>query len=129
MIVVDSSVWIDFFHGIENPETLRLRNIRSMREIVVGDVVLFEVLRGARNEDHARRLDRDLRLFATQPMLGVEIGRKAAANYRKLRQMGITVRKFPDMIIGTYCIENEHSLLHRDRDFLPMVEHLGLKEF
>jgi hypothetical protein len=129
MIVVDSSVWIDFFNKVENAETVRLRGFRLLEDVVVGDVVLFEVLRGAKNEDHARRLGRNLGMFETRTMLGVDIAHKAAMNYRKLRSLGITVRKFPDMIIGTYCIENDHWLLHRDRDFLPMVKHLGLKEF
>ncbi|MBL0372075.1 PIN domain nuclease [Rhizobium sp. KVB221] len=129
MIFVDSSVWIDLFNKVENTQTSKLRRLRSLDGVVVGDIVLFEVLRGASSDAHAERLVRELLLFVQESMLDMEIARKAAENYRRLRRLGITVRKFPDIIIGTYCIENNHQLLHRDRDFQPMVEHLGLREF
>jgi predicted nucleic acid-binding protein len=129
MILVDTSVWIDFFNRADNTETQKLAGVNSTSEILLADMVLFEILQGARDDRHADRLERDLKLFQTARILDENIAHKAAANYRRLRAMGITVRKMANMIIGTYCIENGHSLLHRDRDFLPMVEHLGLKEF
>ena len=129
MIFIDSSVWIDFFNKVDNPETRKLRGVPSARDILVGDMVLFEVLRGARDESHARELERQFRVFGVVEMLNEAVAVKAAANYRQLRSVGITIRKMADMVIGTYCMMNGHLLLHRDRDFLPMVEHLGLREF
>jgi predicted nucleic acid-binding protein len=129
MIVVDSSVWIDFLNKVNNVATAKLLSLESVREIVLGDIILFEVLRGARDDIHARRLERQLRPFGIVEILNDKIAVEAAANYRRLRARGVTTRKMADVIIGTYCIMHGHSLLHRDRDFLPMVEHLGLKEF
>lgn len=128
MIVVDSSVWIDYFKTVENEQTWKLREMQNPEEVILGDIVLFEVLRGAKDEAHARRLDTRLRLFRLETMLDHRIARQAATNYRHLQSLGITVRKFPDMLIGTFCVENGHHLLHRDRDFAPMVKHLGLME-
>ena len=128
MIFVDSSVWIDLFNKVDNAETRKLREVKSASDIMVGDVVLFEILRGARGDVHARQLEHELRIFETRAIMNEAVAIKAAANYRQLRALGISIRKMADMIIGTYCIENGHVLLHRDRDFLPMVKHLGLKE-
>jgi predicted nucleic acid-binding protein len=129
MIVVDSSVWIDFLNKVDNVETGKLLHVESARDILVGDLVLFEILRGARDDSHARRLEKQLRVFEIRDILNEVVAIQAAENYRRLRAVGITVRKIADVVIGTYCIMNGHSLLHRDRDFLPMVEHLGLREF
>jgi predicted nucleic acid-binding protein len=93
----------------------------------VGDIVLMEVLRGAYDERHAARLARDLRMFQVVAMLGETLAVQVARNHRLLRNRGITVRKTPDPIIGTYCIEHGHMLLHDDRDFEPMRMHLGLQ--
>lgn len=128
MIFVDSSVWIDLFKKVDNAETQKLRNIRSVEDILVGDLVMYEVLRGARDETHARRLEKDFRHFRIEPILTPETALKAAANYRLLRSLGVTIRKDADVIIGTFCIERGHRLLHRDKDFKPMAEHLGLAE-
>jgi predicted nucleic acid-binding protein len=87
----------------------------------------FEVLQGARDEAHAAHIEGGLRQYVLVPLLSADLASRAARNYRKLRELGITVRKTADIIIGTFCIENRHSLLHDDRDFRPMVEHLGLK--
>jgi predicted nucleic acid-binding protein len=129
MIVVDSSVWIDFLNKINNVATAKLLNLESLRDIVLGDIMLFEILRGARDDGHARRLQKELRSFGVTEILNEKVAVQASANYRRLRAMGVTTRKMADVIISTYCIINGYSLLHRDRDFLPMVEHLGLKEF
>jgi predicted nucleic acid-binding protein len=94
--------------------------------ILVGDLILLEVLRGARDERHAALLERDLRRFPIQPLLTEAIALRAARHYRQLRSRGITVRKTVDLIIGTFCILHGHRLLHADRDFEPMREHLGL---
>lgn len=127
MIVVDTSVWIDYLHRHANDATRKLMEVRNTRTILVGDVVLLEVLQGARDEGHARRLERNLRQFQVVPMLDDQLAVTAARNYRHLRQLGITVRKSVDLVIATFCIERGHALLHRDRDFAPMIAELGLE--
>lgn len=127
MIVVDSSVLIDFLRRADTPQVLTLRTIEDPNTVIIGDLVLLEVLRGARDDLHAARLRRDLGGFSRQSMLNERIALRAAENFRRLRSLGKTVRKTPDLIIGTFCIENRHALLHSDRDFDPMVEHLGLR--
>ncbi|MCW1752306.1 type II toxin-antitoxin system VapC family toxin [Rhizobium acaciae] len=127
MIVVDSSVWIAHLRGIESVARWRLQNIEDPLDIVVGDLILLEVLQGVRNERHATVIEESLRQFTVRPMLGESLAVKAARNYRLLRERGITVRKTIDVIIGTFCIEEGYALLHEDRDFDPMTEHLGLR--
>ena len=126
MIAVDSSVWIAHFRNVASRQVALLRSLFGREDLLVGDVMLLEVLRGARDERHATRLTRDLHAFNIVPMLGDEIAEQAARNYRVLRAVGITIRTSADLIIGTYCIEYRHVLLHADRDFEPMREHLGL---
>ncbi len=104
-----------------------LRSLFEREVLLVGDIVLLEVLQGARDEAHAIRLARDLNEFDIVPMLGTHVAVQAARNYRTLRSKGITIRKTVDLIIGTFCIEHGHTLLHDDRDFEPMRLHLGLQ--
>jgi predicted nucleic acid-binding protein len=127
MIVVDSSVWISHLRDIQTPQVVFLRETADPREIIVGDAVLMEILQGVSSERQARLIETELRTFDIQPMLGEFVAMKAAYNYRFLRQKGLTIRKTIDLIIGTFCIESGHSLLHQDRDFEPMREHLGLR--
>ena len=129
MIVVDSSVWIGNLRGLENQAVRRLREVvtEADDQILVGDLILLEVLQGARDEVHADRIERNLRQYPVVPMLDEAIAIRAARNYRLLRTQGITVRKTIDMIIGTFCVTGDHLLLHDDRDFDPMTEHLGLR--
>ena len=126
MILVDSSVWIAHLNGIATPETAKLEEAAAREPLLIGDLILLEVLQGARTEAHAARMERALRQFAVVPLLGGDLASKAARNYRRLRELGITIRKTADLVIGTFCIENDHSLLHADRDFAPMQKHLGL---
>jgi predicted nucleic acid-binding protein len=126
VILVDSSVWIAYLRGQESRATRRLESAFGRERILVGDVVLLEVLQGARSEAHAGHLERVLRRFEIVSLLDAELAVQAAGNYRKLRAMGIAIRKTPDVIIGTFCIENRCALLHDDRDFAPMEAHLGL---
>jgi predicted nucleic acid-binding protein len=128
VIVVDSSVWIDFLNGRMAPHVERLRAILGAEEIVVGDLMLCEVLQGLESERAARDVEALLRRFAIASMVGDANAVAAARNYRSLRRRGITVRKTVDMLIGTWCIENRMPLLHNDGDFRPMVRHLGLVE-
>jgi predicted nucleic acid-binding protein len=126
VILVDSSVWIAHLRGSSTPATARLRAAVTTDPILVGDLILLEVLQGARDELHAARIERGLRRFHAVPLLDANLAPLAARNYRRLRDMGIAIRKTNDIIIGTFCIERGCSLLHDDRDFAPMEEHLGL---
>lgn len=110
------------------PEVHRLRSISNLDEVVVGDLVLLELLQGARSERDATRIRDGLRLFRAASMLDEDIAIAAARNYRQLRGIGIGIRR-TTMIIGTFCIQNGHRLLHRDRDFDHMQQHLGLQVY
>jgi predicted nucleic acid-binding protein len=127
VILVDSSVWIAQLKGQSTPATVALEKAAAREPLLVGDLILLEVLQGARNEAHAARIERALRRYAVVPLLGADLAPKAARNYRRLRELGITIRKTADIIIGTFCIEHRHVLLHDDRDFAPMQTHLGLR--
>jgi predicted nucleic acid-binding protein len=126
MIVVDSSVWIDFLKGHSTPEVARLSILLGTEPLLVGDVILLEVLQGVRSETDAKRVEAALRRFDVVPMLDPDLAMIAATHYRRLRTLGITVRKTIDLIIGTFCIVRGHALLTADRDFAPMAEHLEL---
>lgn len=127
MIVVDSSVWINLARTVNSESVVKLRTAISVDDIIVGDVILLEVLQGARSDEHAHVLVTALEKFEFRTMLSGTIAIKAASNFRYLRSRGITIRKTMDLIIGTFCIENNRELLHDHRDFTPMAEHLGLK--
>lgn len=128
MIVVDSSVWIDYFAGAINPETERLERLIGTQPVAAGDLILTEVLQGFRAErDYqvAKALFEHVTLFE---MLGVDMAIQSAGNFRALRKRGITIRKTADVIIATFCIDKRLPLLFRDKDFMPFVEHLGLEQ-
>jgi predicted nucleic acid-binding protein len=127
MIVVDSSVWIANLRGQDTDPVRKLRDIEDGSQILVGDLILLEVLQGARDDSHARQIEQFLRQFEIVPMMNASLAVRAAGNYRLLRQKGITIRKTIDVIIGTFCIENRYFLLQHDKDFSPMAEHLGLR--
>jgi predicted nucleic acid-binding protein len=128
VIVVDSSIWIDFLKGRSLPHVARLRALLGTSEIIVGDLMLCEVLQGLEDERAAREVESLLRRFQIAPMAGDTIAVNAARNFRFLRGRGITVRKTIDLLIGTWCIEHRRPLLHNDSDFRPMARHLGLIE-
>jgi predicted nucleic acid-binding protein len=127
VILVDSSVWIAQLRGQRTPATAKLEEAAIREPLLVGDLILLEILPGARDDVHATRIERGLRQYAIVPLLDADLAPRTARNYRKLRELGITIRKIADIIIGTFCIEHRHTLLHYDRDFEPMEEHLGLK--
>jgi predicted nucleic acid-binding protein len=127
VIFVDSSVWIDFFNGHSTHATARLAQALAVEPVLVGDLVLCEVLRGARSEAQAVLLERELRKCRFVSMLDTDLAVTAAKNYRLLRAKGFTVRSTIDLIIGSYCIAHRHTLLHTDRDYDPMQHVLGLK--
>lgn len=126
MIVVDSSVWISHMRNLDNAAVQKLRNISDPQDILVGDLIVLEVLQGARDERHSDAIERGLRQFEIQSMLDEQLAVQAARNYRLLREKGITIRKTVDIIIGTFCIARGHKLLHADRDFDVMHTDLGL---
>jgi predicted nucleic acid-binding protein len=126
VILVDSSVWIAHLRGSWTVATAKLEAMAGREPILVGDLILLEVLQGARDEAHATRIERGLRRFEVVPLLDADLAPRAARNYRKLRDLGVTIRETADIIIGTFCIERRCSLLHDDRDFAPMEQHLGL---
>ena len=128
MIVVDSSVWIDFLNGRKAPHVARLQAILGNEEIIVGDLMLCEVLQGLASERAARQVEGLLRRFEIVPMAGETIAVAAARNFRSLRKKGVSIRKTIDLLIGTWCIEHGRPLLHNDSDFRPMARHLGLIE-
>ena len=126
MIVVDSSVWIDFFNGVETRQTDLLDELLGSRPILTGDLILVEVLQGFRDETGLRDAQAAMESLLYAPMVGRDIAVASAHNYRTLRAEGITTRKTIDMLVATFCIENGHPLLHNDRDFDLLAEHLGL---
>lgn len=128
MMVVDSSVWIDYFRGVETPQTDKLDNTLGRKPVAIGDLILTEVLKGFRHDKDymaARRVFEDVTIF---DMLGAQMAIKTAENFRTLRKKGITVRKTADVIIATFCIDQKLPLLFSDKDFKPFVKHLGLIE-
>ncbi len=127
MILVASSVWIAHLRGHRTAATIKLEAAAAREPLLIGDLILLEVLQGARDEVHAARIERGLRRYVLTPLLNADLAVQAARNYRRLRDLGVTIRKTTHIIIGTFCIEHGHALLHDDRDFTPMVTHLGLR--
>lgn len=127
MLVVDSTVWIDYFNGVENSQTDYLDQIVDKTPILIGDLILAEVLQGFREDADFEKARRVLTKYIQVAMVNLELALQSARNFRLLRRQGITVRKTIDSLIATYCIENEHDLLHNDNDFDGYEKHLGLK--
>jgi len=127
MIIVDSSVWIDYFNGNNTHEADILDSLLGSQEVATGDLIILEVLRGFRSDKDYLIAKNQLTSLMQYNMLNSELAMKATEYYRKLRKKGITVRKTADVIIATFCIESSHSLLYSDRDFTPFVDHLGLR--
>ena len=127
MILVDSSVWIDYFNGQANPETEYLDSLLGNDVAATGDLILIEVLQGFREDADYAAAKRALSTLPSFDLLGRERAYRAASRYRELRKTGVTVRKTIDVVIGSFCIDEGLPLLFSDHDFLPMVEHLGLR--
>jgi len=128
VILVDSSVWIDYFTGKKTPAAEELDSLLGQDLVAIGDLMLVEVLQGFRADKDYRRAKELLLSLTVVNMLDTAITLKSAANFRKLRKKGITVRKTIDAITATYCIENKLPLLHSDKDFKPFHKHLKLKD-
>lgn len=127
MILVDSSVWIDYFNGRITAETDYLHTLLGTEPVAIGDLIYTEVLQGFRQDSDYRTARSLFDNFTMYEMLGTTRALAAANNYRQLRKRGITVRKTIDTIIATFCIEHDIPLLFSDRDFVPFVQHLGLR--
>ena len=129
MLVVDSSVWIDFFNDVDTPGAQLLQHLLDRGEVrvVVPDLVLFEVLRGFRFEHEYRQARLLMQTLSIEPVGGAEVALAAAQHYRSLRAQGITVHSAIDVLVASFCIENDYALLHRDRDFTAFEELRGLR--
>lgn len=126
MIVVDTSVWIDWFNGTDNGETRLLDALLGRTRIVIGDLILAELLQGFGSERAAAQARNQLAPLEYRDMVGYEVALAAAGHYRLLRARGVTPRKTIDMLIASFCIRAGFPLLHRDRDFDACEAHLGL---
>ncbi len=129
MLVVDSSVWIDFFNNVDHPAVDLLQQMLDHGEvrIVVPDLVLFEVLRGFRHEHSHRQARRLMETLSVEDTGSAALALVAAQHYRTLRAQGVTVRNGIDVLVASFCIENDYALLHRDRDFKAFEQHRGLR--
>jgi len=127
VILVDSSVWVDYFRSADTPQVALLDSFFGRSPLAVGDLIAAEVLQGVRDEREFKWVKRTLDAFEHIDLAGYDLAIKASENYRSLRAMGITIRKTMDALIATRCIEDGLTLLHADRDFLPFARHLGLK--
>ena len=127
MILVDSSVWIDYFRGTVTAQTETLDRLLGQELLAIGDLILTEVLEGFDNERDFSDARKILTSLTVVELGGQEIAIQAAKNFRALRRLGVTVRKTIDTVIATRCIESRYDLLHNDRDFDPFVKHLGLR--
>jgi predicted nucleic acid-binding protein len=131
VLVVDSSVWIDFFNNAEDPAVDLLQQLLDHGEVrlVVPDLVLFEVLRGFRQEHSHRQARRLMESLSVEAAGGVDVALAAAQHYRSLRAQGVTVRSPIDVLVASFCIERDYALLHRDRDFQAFEDLRGLRSW
>ncbi len=126
MVIVDTTVWVDYLQGGQNAETDWLNAELDRQRLGLTDIILCEVLQGVRDDTIAKQVETALTRCEVFDMGGVALAREAARNYRTLRGRGLTIRKTIDCLIATFCLRGQHSLLHRDRDFDPFEKHLGL---
>jgi len=126
VILVDTSVWVDYFNGRESAVTSALDTALDKGLVAIGDLILLEILQGFKTDRHFKAARSTLGTLEQYEMLGRQMALSSADNYRTLRKKGITIRGTADVIIATFCIEHQLPLLFSDRDFLPFKEHLGL---
>lgn len=126
MILVDSSVWVDYFNGVRSRETDFLDATLGIEPVAIGDLILTEVLQGFRSDADYQTAKSLLLSLTVFELVGQDLAVRAADNYRTLRRRGVTVRKTLDCIIATFCIERRVPLLYSDRDFEPFAKRLGL---
>lgn len=128
MILVDSSVWIDYFRSADTPQVAMLDALLGRCELAVGDLIAAEVLQGVRDEREFKWVKQTFDNFDHVELVDYDLAIKASMNYRALRLLGVTIRKTIDTLIATRCIEDGLTLLHSDRDFQPFAQYLGLKQ-
>ncbi len=126
MVIVDTTVWVDYLRGDDNNETLWLERELQRQRFALTDLILCEVLQGIKNQNAVAQVQANLSQFHIFETGGVDFAVAAAGNYRRLREAGFTVRKTIDCLIATFCLQHGHRLLHRDRDFDPFETVLGL---
>jgi predicted nucleic acid-binding protein len=126
MIIADTSIWIDYFNGVDSQYTDALDTGLTEGVIAIGDIIFLEILQGFKNNKDYNLAKKTLSTLEQYEMFGHKQVLKAADNYRQLRKKGITIRKTNDVVIATFCIENKLPLLYLDKDFKPFVKHLGL---
>ncbi|MCX6053556.1 MAG: PIN domain nuclease [Chloroflexi bacterium] len=126
MLVVDTTVWVDYFNGQINPETDYLDRAISEELILMGDLILAETLQGFREDQDIKLAQVALSKFEQTGMVNLQLALQSAQNYRTLRKKGVTIRKTIDCLIATFCVSENHTLLHRDSDFDGFEKHLGL---
>jgi predicted nucleic acid-binding protein len=126
VVIVDTTVWVDYFQGVRNPETDWLNAELEYQRLGLTDTILCELLQGVRDDLAAKDVERNLTQLQVFETGGITLAREAARNYRTLRSRGRTVRKTIDCLIATFCLCEQHTLIHRDRDFDPFEKFLGL---
>jgi len=127
MVIIDTTVWIDYLGGVENAQTEWLDEAQQRMRLGLTDLILCELLQGVRGDAMFAQVRREMMRFEIFSTGGMEMAVASAQNFRTLRTKGITVRKTIDCLIATFCITGEHLLLHRDRDFDAFEQHLGLR--
>jgi predicted nucleic acid-binding protein len=127
MIIVDTSVWIDYLGGFETPQARWLEQALDTQRLGLTDLILAELLQGIRDENRFNEVYHEMLEFEIFPLGGVKLAVQSARNFRRLRARGYTVRKTIDCLIASFCLENSHQLLHNDSDFLPFEQALGLQ--
>jgi predicted nucleic acid-binding protein len=126
MVIVDTTVWIDYFRGVKNPQTLWLDAEAQRKRLGLTDLILSEVLQGIRDDQEFLKVQTELLKFEVFTPGGIDLAVRAAENSRTLRKRGFTIRRIADCWIATFCLREGHELLHRDRDFDPFESQLGL---
>ena len=127
MILVDTSAWIEYFRNGAPSVVHKVEKSLREEDVAIGDLIYCEILQGIYSESQRKQVEDLLLTLPRFEMVGFEMAEKSAANYRLLRSKGVTVRKTIDVIIGTFCVENDLQLIHHDRDFDLMAKHIGLK--
>ena len=127
MLIVDTSVWIPYFNGVENAHTNKLDEILGSEIITIGDLIYMEILQGISNQDQFAKIKNHLDKFNRVTLGGFDLALKAASNYNQLRVNGFTIRKSIDVLIGTFCFEHGCRLLHNDKDFTYFSKCFKLK--
>lgn len=127
MILVDTSAWIEYFRDGAPSVVHKVEKSLREEDVAIGDLIYCEILQGIYSESQRKQVEDLLLTLPRFEMVGFEMAEKSAANYRLLRSKGVTVRKTIDVIIGTFCVENDLQLIHHDRDFDLMAKHIGLK--